>query len=81
MRLLHLQNENINQYLVIDKIVGIEVFYEKNLSTYSVHIKTINNVIPIALKTKEPDKVVKDLLTIINTIDNEIIEYTIKEEI
>lgn len=80
MRLLHIKDNNINTYIVIDKIIGFDIFYSKDLKGYTAHIKTNTNITPLTYKTNKPEKVIKDLLTIINTIDNEIIEYTIKEE-
>lgn len=80
MRLLHLKGKDIDEYIVIDKIERFSIFGIENSLNYTVDILTNGRPVPLALKTNKPQEIVKDLIRTINTIDNEIIEYTVKEE-
>lgn len=80
MRLLHIKGINIDEYIVIDKIERFIIIGIENTIRYNVDLMVGGRPIPLAIKVCEPKEIVKSLLTTINTIDNEIIEYTIKEE-
>lgn len=79
MRLLHLKGKMIDEYIVIDKIERFSIFKIENSLNYSVDILANDRPVPLAIKTNKPQEIVKDLVRTINTIDNEIIEYTVKE--
>lgn len=80
MRLLHIKGKNKDEYIVIDKIEKFVILKEKDTIVYSVHLIVSGGIIPLVLNTSEPRQIVTSLLTAINTIDNEIVEYTIKGE-
>lgn len=79
MRLLHLKGNYIDEYIVIDKIERFSILKIENSLNYSVDILANGRPCPLAPKTNKPHEIVKDLIRTIDTIDNEIIEYTIKE--
>ena len=79
MRLLHLKGKDIDEYIVIDKIERFSIFRIENSLNYTVDILANSRPVPLTLKTNKPQEIVKDLVRTINTIDNEIIEYTVKE--
>ena len=83
MRLLHLKgkyiDEYIDEYIVIDKIERFSILKIEKSLNYSVDILANGRPVPLAIKTNKPQEIVKDLVRTINTIDNEIIEYTVKE--
>ena len=79
MKLLHLKGKDIDEYIVIDKIERFQIFEIENTIRYTVDIIVGNRPSPLAINTSEPQEIVKSLLKVINTIDNEIIEYTVKE--
>lgn len=79
MRLLHLKGKHIDKYIVIDKIESFSILKIENSLNYTVDIFANSRPTPLALKTNKPQEIVKDLIRTINTIDNEIIEYTVKE--
>ena len=79
MRLLHLKGKDIDEYIVIDKIERFSILKIENSLNYTVDILANSRPVPLALKTNKPQEIVKDLIRTINTIDNEIIEYTVKE--
>lgn len=79
MRLLHLKGKDIDEYIAIDKIERFQIFGIENTIRYTVDIIVGNRPSPLAINTSEPQEIVKSLLKVINTIDNEIIEYTVKE--
>lgn len=79
MRLLHLKWKDIDEYIAIDKIERFQIFGIENTIRYTVEIIVSNRPSPLAINTSEPQEIVKSLLKVINTIDNEIIEYTVKE--
>lgn len=79
MRLLHLKGKFIDEYIVIDKIERFSILKIENSLNYTVDILTNGRPVPLAIKTNKPQEIVKDLIRTINTIDNEIIEYTVKE--
>ena len=72
MKLLHLKGKDIDEYIAIDKIERFQILG-------IVDIIVGNRPSPLAINTSEPQEIVKSLLKVINTIDNEIIEYTVKE--
>lgn len=80
MRLLHLIGKHMNKYIAVDKIISFEVFFDKNTRSYAVELQTNIGPTPLAIKTANPSELVENLLKTINTIDNKIIEYTIKGE-
>ena len=69
----------IDEYIVIDKIERFSILKIENSLNYTVDILANGRPVPLALKTNKPQEIVKDLIRTINTIDNEIIEYTVKE--
>lgn len=79
MRFLHLKGKCIDEYIAIDKIERFSIFGIENSLNYTVDTLANGRPIPLALKTNKPQETVKDLIKTINTIDNEIIEYTVKE--
>ena len=79
MKLLHLKGKDIDEYIAIDKIERFQIFEIENTIRYTVDIIVGNRPSPLAINTSEPQEIVKSLLKVINTIDNEIIEYTVKE--
>ena len=67
------ENEEIkNEYFCLKNRI-------ENTIRYTVDIIVGNRPSPLAINTSEPQEIVKSLLKVINTIDNEIIEYTVKE--
>ena len=79
MRLLHLKGNYIDEYIVIDKIERFSILKIENSLNYTVDICICGRPSPLVLKTNQPHEIVKDLIRTIDTIDNEIIEYTVKE--
>lgn len=79
MKLLHLKGKDIDEYIAIDKIERFQILVIENTIRYTVDIIVGNRPSPLAINTSEPQEIVKSLLKVINTIDNEIIEYTVKE--
>jgi hypothetical protein len=79
MKLLHLKGKDIDEYIAIDKIERFQILGIENTIRYTVDIIVGNRPSPLAINTSEPQEIVKSLLKVINTIDNEIIEYTVKE--
>lgn len=79
MKLLHLKGKDIDEYIAIDKIERFQILGIENTIRYTVDIIVDNRPSPLAINTSEPQEIVKSLLKVINTIDNEIIEYTVKE--
>ena len=79
MRFLHLKGKCIDEYIAIDKIERFSIFRIEDSLNYTVDILTNDRPVPLAIKTNKPQEIVKDLIRTINTIDNEIIEYTVKE--
>ena len=79
MKLLHLKGKDIDEYIAIDKIERFQILGIENTIRNTVDIIVGNRPSPLAINTSEPQEIVKSLLKVINTIDNEIIEYTVKE--
>lgn len=80
MRLLHIKGKDIDEYIAIDKIERFMVFGIENTIRYSVDLIASTRPTPLAFGTNNPKELIESLLKTINTIDNEIIEYTIKED-
>ena len=80
MRVLHLKGKYIEEYIVIDKIERFSILKIENSLNYTVDLSANGRPVPLAVNTNKPQEIVKDLLKVINTIDNEIIEYTVKGE-
>ena len=80
MRTLHLKGNHVNEYIVIDKIERFAILGIENSLNYIVDLFVNGRPVPLATKTDKPQEIVKDLLKAINTIDNEIVEYTVKGE-
>lgn len=78
MRLLHIKGKYGEKYIVIDKIEGFEIIKDKE--NYNIDVITGRQPYPIATNVSEPRKIVEDLVKTIDTIDNNIIEYSIKGE-
>lgn len=78
MRLLHIKGRFGERYIVIDKIEKFEIIKEEEI--YHIDVFTGGQPFPIAVNISKPQKIIQDLLNAINTIDNDIIEYTIKEK-
>ena len=80
MRLLHIKGTYGEIYIAIDKIEGFEPRYNEEKRNYSVDMIVNSRSYPLANNVSEPQKIVEDLVKIIDTIDNNIIEYSIKGE-
>ena len=80
MRLLHIKGKYGESYIVIDKIDSFEPIYNKEKRNYSVDIIVGHRPHPLAINVSEPQQIVEDLVKTIDTIDNNIIEYSIKGE-
>lgn len=78
MRLLHIKGRFGERYIVIDKIEKFEIIKEEEI--YHIDAFAGGQPFPIAVNISNPQKIIQDLLNAINTIDNDIIEYTIKEK-
>lgn len=79
MRLLHIKGKDIDEYIVIDKIEKFVVFKIENTIRYTINLVVNGVPIPLTVNTDNPKKIIEGLLNTINTIDNEIIEYTIND--
>lgn len=79
-RVLHLKGNYVDEYIVIDKIERFAILRIENSLNYTVDLFVNGRPVPLATKTDKPHEMVKDLLKSINTIDNEIVEYTVKGE-
>ncbi len=80
MKLLHIKDKNIDEYIVIDKIEKFCIYKIENTIRYTVDLIVSERPTPLAIQTAEPKKIIEGLLKTFNTIDNEVIEYTIKED-
>lgn len=78
MRLLHIKGKYGERYIVIDNIEGFAITKDKE--NYTIDVLTGGQPFLLAINISKPQKIVQDLVNIINTIDNDIIEYTIKGE-
>ena len=78
MRVLKIidRNDNINNYIVIDKISR---FFSEKLENgkYSVHIDAIGYLHPIAINIDNPDEIIIKLLNAIEVVDNNIINFSV----
>ena len=62
MRLLHLVGKNMNTYIVIDKIVKFDIFFDNEKRSYIVDLQTNIGPVPLAINTTKPSEIVEDLL-------------------
>lgn len=80
MRTLHIKGKYIDEYIMIDKIERFSILKIENSLNYTIDLIANSRPVPLAIKTNKPNEIVEDLLKIIDTIDNKIIEYTVKGE-
>lgn len=80
MRLLHIKGKYGERYIPIEQIQSFLIVSVENTIRSDVQIAAGGLIDTIAFKTDKPREIVEDLLKVVNTIDNDIIEYTIKGE-
>lgn len=79
MRLLKLREIGLDEtnYINLEKITNFHIEYMKDTKLYAVHIEVSGRCFLLAVNVKEPKKIIENLLNTINTIDNDIIEFTV----
>lgn len=80
MRLLHIKGKYLDRYIPIVQIQSFLILDVSNTTRKDVQIVAGGLADTIAFNTDKPKEIVENLLNVINTIDNNIIEYTIKGE-
>ena len=78
MKLLHIKGKYGESYIVIDKIEFFSIC--ENKESYNIDVYVGGKPNPLAINVSKPQKIVQDLVTVIDIADNDIIEYTIKGE-